>query len=523
MNPWIQISCALLWNLFAAGPIFGFAALKPVLVAQGVYKDLCPDDEPSCTAQDLKLNVMFTVAAGLTNIFALAVGFILDNKGPRVSGYIGSALIAIGSLLFANSDKIDFVDPYLYGYIFLAIGGPFVFISTFQLTNAVPQHSGKILAGITGAFDTSSALFMVYRVYYQNVAPLSLHTFFTAYLVVPVFITLCEFFIMPGESYSTLGATQKLSLEGLDEEGNLPEGVQASSVIRGFGDEEQIMHRHMSQSLLEPMSHRQSAGGTRRSTGGTRRSARPSRVDDRRRKSVLEEVVGQRLKSETGGLYGVLHGKSVRQQVKTPWFGLVLTLTVICMLRLNYFMATVRSQETYLLGSATAGEKMGAIFDVVLPVGGVIAIPFIGVFLDNLPTLTVLKIMCTVSVAIGVLGLFHNFTLNLLGILILVVYRPFYYTVISDYCTKVFGFETFGTVYGLIMTTSGVLNMGQTIVDRLTHTVFHMDPTPMNAAMTVATAIVSYFLITFASKSIDNDSDSPFDETSPLISESAVV
>lgn len=48
------ISC---W--FASGIVFGFAALKPVLVDNGVYRDLCTADELNagveiCYEQDLR-------------------------------------------------------------------------------------------------------------------------------------------------------------------------------------------------------------------------------------------------------------------------------------------------------------------------------------------------------------------------------------------------------------------------------------------------------------------------------------
>lgn len=65
-----------------------------------------------------------------------------------------------------------------------------------------------------------------------------------------------------------------------------------------------------------------------------------------------------------------------------------------------------------------------------------------------------------------------------------------FYTVISDLCAKVYGFETFGTVYGLIMTISGVFNYGQSYLDELTHTVFHMDPMPVNLMLILVTFVV---------------------------------
>lgn len=43
----------------ASGVVFGFAALKPVLIAEGVYRNLCTEDELQegvdlCEKQDLR-------------------------------------------------------------------------------------------------------------------------------------------------------------------------------------------------------------------------------------------------------------------------------------------------------------------------------------------------------------------------------------------------------------------------------------------------------------------------------------
>src|ERR1700730_18486380 len=112
-----------------------------------------------------RLNLMFTIAAVSTNVAALPIGPILDRYGPRVCGIIGSVFLAIGAALFSLAARLPF-DGYIPGYLFLALGGPFVFISSFQLSNCFPAHSGLILALLTGAFDSSSALFLLFRILY---------------------------------------------------------------------------------------------------------------------------------------------------------------------------------------------------------------------------------------------------------------------------------------------------------------------------------------------------------------------
>ena len=71
----------------------------------------------------------------------------------------------------------------------------------------------------------------------------------------------------------------------------------------------------------------------------------------------------------------------------------------------------------------------------------------------------VLVIMMLLSLTIGLLGLVSNYALAVLGICMFVAYRPLFYTVVSDFCAKVFGFQTFGTVYGAVMCLSGILTL----------------------------------------------------------------
>ncbi|KAG0676377.1 hypothetical protein C6P40_001970 [Pichia californica] len=474
-----QVLCAMVWCLFAAGPVFGFAALKPILIAQGVYKEVCTIETPenlllssnyiiseaACVEQDLKLNLMFTLAAVITNATALLVGSILDNFGPRITGVLGSIFIAIASVLLANGKSITLFDGYLVGYITLAFGGPFVFISCFQLSNSFPGRSGLILALLTGCFDTSSALFLFYRIAYQNdyIKNLTLKTFFSYYLIVPLFILLCQLFIMPHESYQTIESIAKISETGLGKNG-LPLDPNDS--------------RYQSEEI-ESIERNRSRRGSIKST-----------------KSIYEEIADQNLKESSGGVFGVLHSKTIVEQFKSPWWYIMCLFTTIQMLRINYFVATISSQMEYYFDPETA-VIINKFFDIALPLGGILSIPFIGLILDNLHTLVVLTILLCVSTLIGIFGIIPIQFLQYIGILLLVLYRPFYYTAVSDYCVKVFGYATFGTVYGAIICFSGMMNLFQTLLDNSTHFKFRGNPTPVNSFLVILTVVFGLSMLFF--------------------------
>ena len=75
--------------------------------------------------------------------------------------------------------------------------------------------------------------------------------------------------------------------------------------------------------------------------------------------------------------------------------------------------------------------------------------PIVGTLLDNFTTQTVLGVLVIVSTVTGILQVTPNLIAQYVTVLIFAIYRPLYYTSVSDYCAKIFGFRTFGKVYGI--------------------------------------------------------------------------
>ena len=223
-----QVCFTVIACWLASGIVFGFAALKPVLIDQGVYRELCTAEElhrdvEVCYEQDLRygfsgeilddslltaclsrLNLFFAIASTTCNVSALPVGTILDRYGPRVSAIIGSSFLAIGSIIMAFAFWIPEFDGYIVGNIFLALGGTFIFVPSYSIANAFPRFSGTIVATVTGAFDASAAVFLFYRLSYEasngTFAP---QKFFFGYLAVPSLILIGQLTLMNEDAYKT--------------------------------------------------------------------------------------------------------------------------------------------------------------------------------------------------------------------------------------------------------------------------------------------------------------------------------
>ncbi|KAK8044406.1 MFS transporter [Apiospora rasikravindrae] len=464
-----QVGFAVFVCAVASGIVCGFAALKPVLIAEGVYSDLCPADwghhgsgEP-CAAQDMRLNLFFILASVTLNVSTIFAGFTLDKRGRRTCYLIAAAVLAVGSLLMAAAfaKKIPpWLDGYLVGNLLLGLGGTYIFVPSFQLANAFPRYTGVVMALVTGAFDASAAVFLFYRMAYEGSAGrLKPQHFFLAYLVVPVLIVLAEMTFMPRFAYQNMpqiqdrldrAKTSRYDAHSSDDE--LDTDAQRREARAG-----RAQARHAKVKRIETV------------TGGSR--------ERRRREDRLERRQG------VSGVWGMLHGLPVSRQMATPWFVLVLVLTMLQMLRMNYFIATLRAQYQYMLGgSGDDARRINEFFDVALPVAGVTVI---------------LAVLSALIVVLGVLNCLPYVWAGYLTVIAFVLFRPLYYSTMSDYVTKVFGFATFGRIYGTITCASGLSNIIQPGLDALTHGSLDGNPVPINVFFAASGTIVSASLVLY--------------------------
>ncbi|KAK6836982.1 photosystem II D2 [Apiospora arundinis] len=492
-----QVTFAVIACCFASGIVFGFASLKPVLIAEGVYSELCypneqqlvggvtkrgikDEDAVPCPEQDLRLNLFFIAASITCNMSSLLAGAVLDRYGRRCCYTASAVFMAIGCILMGYAFKIPEFDGYLVGNIFLALGGTFLFVPTYQLANAFPKYSGLIVAVITGAFDASAAIFLFYRLAWEaSDGAFEPSQFFFLYLIVPVGVLIGEYTIMPAGPYHSVPELE-----------------------------------HKLEKVQDPM--RDIHESDEDMSDGELYRVRSLRADRRRAKlDRIEQVFGDREEREerarevedrhtAAGIWGVLHGLPAHRQMLTPLY-------------------------RYMLGSDDVAEAINHFFDIALPIGGIAATPFIGVLLNNMSVATMLLVLSGYIAVIGVLNCLPFVWAGYATVICFVLFRPLYYSAVSDYATKVFGFATFGRIYGMLTCLSGVVNFSQSGIDALTHGPLHGDPTPVNIFMGVLGSMIAVVLAAFvyirskqyeASLVVPDEEPSRFpDQRLPLIRE----
>lgn len=412
-----QIICAVFFCLTATGVIFGYAALKPVLVRQGVYSELCTEEEKQrgvwvCEKQDLRLNFMFTLSAVITNTIALPVGMLMDRAGPRFASLLGAFFFLCGNIVFGIGIENTHIDTYYVGFVLLALGGPLIFLSSFHLSNAFPANSGLVLSFISGSFDASSVPYLIYNEAFPDI---SLRTFFWSYTIIPVLLVIFQLTIAPHSTYE---------------------------------------REH---------------------------SKAPTRTDEETVEATSPETLVEH--EESDRIVGMMFGKSATEQILSGWWILITIFLCVYMTRINFFIQTVASQMLWYLEQRDDAIRLVTTFTVLLPLAGAIGITPVGVLLDRGGIFVASIVVLFMGIAFGIFGIMRSYAAQLVSIGMLVFLRPLMYTFVGDYCGKVFGYGTFGTVYGLANSIAGIFGLILRPIDLLLKSKLHGDYTPPNLVL----------------------------------------
>lgn len=482
-----QVCIAVVSCFLSSGIIYGFAALKPVLVKEEVYK--CSTEDTVCYTQELRyvsalgvmstakqnrLNLIFAIASAALSVSTLPVGAILTTYGPGVGNMIGSLSLALGALLLSFGASLSF-DAYIPGFLLLGVGGPFIFASALHLANAFPTHSTLILSALTGAFDSSNALFLVFRAVNEKTG-FSIRALFLAYLVVPLFIVVMQLSVMPRTLYRT---PEELVLQAeVYAERYGPAGQRCNDGT----DDRTIIQK--TQTLLND-------------TGDLSRN-KPALSKSNQAPDPIPYINPHQLLP------------SLRESsLNSPRFVLLGLFTALQILRLNYFIASITRQSEFL--SSAKARTLTSLFDILLSLGGITASLFTRPLLQRTTTQYIFLALVTGATLTGAINCIPTVPAGYIHILAYVLYRPIFLTAIPESVGRIVpGFRCSRRIgYSVLISLAGLSNLVIPGLDALSFSVSRGDFLPVNAALTVASFVVGALLCGFPGKPEQGDTTRP--------------
>ncbi|NXM84254.1 S43A3 protein, partial [Oenanthe oenanthe] len=213
------------------GIIFGWASLVFVLKDLGYFEGLCqPSATPSpnltlgsdCSGQDEQFSLVFTIGSFMNNFMTFPMGIVFDRFGTTAARLIAISLYTSGTLLVAFSTPGETLWPGgpqprgeplrkpLFPLIpaspetavllfpamsMLSVGGILLILTNMQVGNLFGNYRSIIITLYNGAFDSSSAIFLIVKLLYER--GLSLRAMFLFLAACSAWHLLRTLFLMP--------------------------------------------------------------------------------------------------------------------------------------------------------------------------------------------------------------------------------------------------------------------------------------------------------------------------------------
>ncbi|XP_064369340.1 equilibrative nucleobase transporter 1 isoform X1 [Dromaius novaehollandiae] len=185
------------------GVIFGWASLVYVLKELGYFQGRClppasPGPNltllPDCSGQDEQFSLVFTIGSFMNNFLIFPMGYIFDRFGTTVARLIAISLYTAGALLVAFSTPASAVLLFP-AMSLLSVGGMLLILTNMQVGNLFGKYRAVIITLYNGAFDSSSAVFLIVKVLYER--GLSLRAMFLFMAGCSAWHLLRTLFLMP--------------------------------------------------------------------------------------------------------------------------------------------------------------------------------------------------------------------------------------------------------------------------------------------------------------------------------------
>uniref|UniRef100_A0A3Q3L9Q9 Solute carrier family 43 member 3a n=1 Tax=Mastacembelus armatus TaxID=205130 RepID=A0A3Q3L9Q9_9TELE len=196
---WLTLASGMLECLCFSGVVFGYASLVFVLKEDGYFSQLCVTvpginstlNSTDCSRQDEQFSLVFTITSFVCNVLNLVNGYIFDQFGTMATRLMAISLYTTGTLLVAFSSA-ELLCPALSC---IAVGGILLLMTNVQVGNLFATHRSTIITLYNGAFDSSSAVFFVIKVLYEQ--GISLRTSFVVLSFCSIIHLVRTFLLMP--------------------------------------------------------------------------------------------------------------------------------------------------------------------------------------------------------------------------------------------------------------------------------------------------------------------------------------
>lgn len=465
------ISVAFLIMLLLSGIVFGWSSLMLVLQAEGVYSELCVDPPAPigsesgavCAAQSLRFDLVFVFALLAIYLPTPFHGWMLDRFGARISNAFSSTCIILGFIMFAfgyHTTTLDLISPAI---MLIATGGMGVMLSMLTIARIKPDYISIILAFYNVGFDSSPIVFYIYVKLYQSfhITP---KVFFLAYTTLPILSLLLSIFWPKG--YGEPQGKEGQNDENTVSQNNLANGLELSmdtlnSPSSSSSETDSELNNEENDSVKLELDLDSDFKKNSQNTGLNT----PTDMDESDVElSASEMESNKEIVVETSELGPTdLYSLPFVDQLKTREAILLWLVHAVFSFWLSSYMGSVQSRLTSIEPPSEEVnqkiKKYTETFGLILSLAFLSA-PIIGYAIHKLKLMRALFVGIGMAILWSLCQFLPSINLQIITFIVFALVRAWYYSIIFNAVTHLFGWTNVGKLWGVGNALAGVVTFG---------------------------------------------------------------
>ncbi|XP_071093116.1 equilibrative nucleobase transporter 1-like [Haliotis cracherodii] len=142
----------------------------------------------TCAPQDEQFSLIFSLSTLITGLMCVVNGYLYDRFGTKFCRYICISCYIIGFVcqVLASPENPIMLYP---GYILQCYAGYFILVTNMQLGGLVPHLRSTLISMCSGSFDSSAAIFLLFKVAHEHGIKINYCFIFQVCLFVMVLIS----------------------------------------------------------------------------------------------------------------------------------------------------------------------------------------------------------------------------------------------------------------------------------------------------------------------------------------------
>jgi LAT3 family solute carrier family 43 protein 3 len=352
----------------------------------------------------------------------------MDNRGARLTNAVSSTAISLGLIVFAfgyHTRQLDLLIPSL---ILVAGGGSGVLLCILTLGQIRTEYISIVLSLYNVAFDSSPIVFYVYVKLYKafGVTP---KQFFLFYSIIPILCILLSLF--------------------------WPKGIGAPKKAKSSDDSDPDKTLE-----LESVETEQT---TDTSSNGSNGDSSQVRLDEIESKTPSEVEIASEEQSQGSELGSkILFDFPFKVQLFTKESIYLCIFHTTFSFWLSTYMGSIQSRLTAISPGPEFVPKIESYsetFGLVLSLAFV-ASPFIGYSIYKLKLVNSLFVCITLAIVWSAWKFVPSIDLQLVAFVLFAIVRAWYYSIIFNIVTQLFGWTNVGKLWGVYSVIAGISSLG---------------------------------------------------------------